>query len=191
MHAGIEHADSYTFNPHKWLFTNFDCNCFWVRDREPLVRTLTVNPEYLRNAATESGSVIDYRDWQVSLGRRFRALKLWFVLRHYGVEGLQTLVRHHVALAKQFEELVDAHPLLEMTVPRCLNLVCFHHVDGDQATQTMLAGCNATGRIFMTHTRLGERYVARMSIGQSWIQQQHLDTAWEIIRTNAELVAAG
>lgn len=185
MHEGLEEADSYTFNPHKWLFTNFDCNCTWVRDREPLVRTLTVMPEYLRNAATESGEVIDYRDWQVPLGRRFRALKLWFVLRHYGAEGLRELIRHHVALARTFESLVDAHPLLEVSTPRNLSLVCFHHVDGEEATRAMLEGCNATGRMFMTHTRLGDRYVARMSIGQSRITEEHLRNAWAIIEEQA------
>ena len=87
-HAGLEFADSYCFNPHKWMFTNFDCDCFYVADRKALIQTLSVLPEYLRNKATETGAVIDYRDWQIPLGRRFRALKLWFVIRHYGVEGL-------------------------------------------------------------------------------------------------------
>ena len=191
MHEGLEHADSFTFNPHKWLFTNFDCNCTWVRDREPLVRSLTVMPEYLRNAATESGAVIDYRDWQVPLGRRFRALKLWFVLRHYGAEGLQSLVRHHVALAERFERMVEEHPLLELSTPRSLSLVCFHHVDGDDATQAMLEGANATGRMFMTHTRLGDRYVARMSIGQARVEEEHVDAAWSIIDRMARDAAGG
>ena len=185
MHDGLEDADSYTFNPHKWLFTNFDCNCTWVRDREPLIRSLTVMPEYLKNAATDSGLVIDYRDWQVPLGRRFRALKLWFVLRHYGAEGLRSLIRHHVALAQLFEELVEAHPMLEISVPRALSLVCFHHVDGDDATKRMLEGCNRTGRMFMSHTRLGERYVARMSIGQSRVDRHHVESAWKIIDEQA------
>lgn len=189
MHKGIEHADSYTVNPHKWLFTNFDCNCFWVRDREPLVRTLTIMPEYLRNKATDSGEVIDYRDWQVPLGRRFRSLKLWFMLRHYGIEGLQELVRHHIELAGRFEHRVKEHPLLEMSVPRALNLVCFHHVEGDEATEAMLHGANETGKLYMTHTKLGDRYVARMSIGQSRVQQHHIDSAWEIIAREAERVS--
>ncbi len=97
---GVEHADSYSFNPHKWMFTNFDCDCFWVRRRRMLIEALSILPEYLRNEATSSGAVIDYRDWHVPLGRRFRALKLWFVIRHYGVEGLRYHVRRHVELAK-------------------------------------------------------------------------------------------
>jgi aromatic-L-amino-acid decarboxylase len=189
MHKGIEHADSYTMNPHKWLFTNFACNCFWVRDREPLVRSLTVMPEYLRNKATESGDVIDYRDWQVPLGRRFRALKLWFTLRHYGIEGLQELIRYHVGLAEEFEARVKEHPFLELSVPRALNLICFHHVDGDEATEAMLHSANETGKLFMSHTKLGDRYVARMSIGQSRVQQHHIDSAWEIISRAAEQVS--
>jgi aromatic-L-amino-acid decarboxylase len=96
-------ADSYAFNPHKWMFTNFDCDCFYVADRAALIRTLSVLPEYLRNKATESGAVFDYRDWQIQLGRRFRALKLWFVIRSYGIDGLQAFVREHIRLAQLFK----------------------------------------------------------------------------------------
>jgi aromatic-L-amino-acid/L-tryptophan decarboxylase len=102
LQDGVELADSYAFNPHKWMFTNFDCDCFWVADRAALIRSLSILPAYLRNQATESGAVIDYRDWHIQLGRRFRALKLWFVIRHYGVEGLQHHVREHVRLAQMF-----------------------------------------------------------------------------------------
>ena len=98
IHDGVELADSYCFNPHKWMFTNFDCTCFWVADRRALIDALSIMPDYLRNRASDSGEVIDYRDWHVPLGRRFRALKLWFVIRHYGVEGLRRHVRAHVAL---------------------------------------------------------------------------------------------
>ena len=106
IHDGLELADSYCFNPHKWMFTNFDCDCFYVADRKALIQTLSVLPEYLRNKATETGAVIDYRDWQIPLGRRFRSLKLWFVIRHYGVEGLRHHIRQHVALAQNFAEWV-------------------------------------------------------------------------------------
>ena len=105
LQAGLEFADSYCFNPHKWMFTNFDCDCFYVADRAVLINTLSVLPEYLRNQATESGAVIDYRDWHVPLGRRFRSLKLWFVIRHYGVEGLRHHVRRHIDLAQKFAQL--------------------------------------------------------------------------------------
>ena len=108
IHDGLEYADSYCFNPHKWMFTNFDCDCFYVADRATLIKTLSVLPEYLRNQATESGAVFDYRDWHVPLGRRFRALKLWFVIRHYGVEGLRHHIRRHIELAQQFAAWVAA-----------------------------------------------------------------------------------
>ena len=108
LFAGLELADSYCTNPHKWMFTNFDCDCFFVASRADLIRALSILPEYLRNQATESGAVIDYRDWQVPLGRRFRALKLWFVIRYYGVQGLQHHIRQHVALAQEFAGWVAA-----------------------------------------------------------------------------------
>src|SRR5277367_112962 len=127
LQNGVELADSYNFNPHKWMFTNFDCNCFWVADRKALIQTLSVLPEYLRNRATESGAVIDYRDWGIPLGRRFRSLKLWFVIRHYGVEGLRHHIRRHVKLAQQFANWVRADSRFELAAVPPLNLVCFRH----------------------------------------------------------------
>ena len=132
-HAGLEFADSYCFNPHKWMFTNFDCDCFYVADRKALVQTLSVVPEYLRNKASETGAVIDYRDWQIPLGRRFRALKLWFVIRHYGMEGLQYHIRQHVELAQQFARWVKSDDRFELAAPVPLNLVCFRHKGGDSS----------------------------------------------------------
>ena len=114
------------------MFTNFDCNCFYVADRKALIDTLSILPEYLRNQATESGEVFDYRDWHIPLGRRFRSLKLWFVIRHYGVEGLQFHVRHHIAMAQQFLEWVKQDERFEVAAPAPLNLVCFRHRGGDK-----------------------------------------------------------
>ena len=131
MHDGLELADSYCFNPHKWMFTNFDCSCFFVADRGPLIRALGIMPEYLKNQATQSGAVIDYRDWQVPLGRRFRALKLWFVLRWFGIAGIQERVRQHVALAQEFASWIQSDPRFELAAPAVLNLVCFRHCGGD------------------------------------------------------------
>src|SRR6202007_314253 len=125
IQAGVEPAASYCFNPPKWMFTNFDCDVFYVADRKALIQTLSVLPEYLRNQATESGAVIDYRDWQIPLGRRFRALKLWFVLRHYGVQGLQHHIREHVALAQEFAKWIRGDERFEIAAPAPLNLVCF------------------------------------------------------------------
>ena len=184
--TGLELADSFCFNPHKWMFTNFDCTAFYLRQRAPLIRALSILPEYLRNQATESGAVIDYRDWQVPLGRRFRALKLWFVIRWFGVEGLRQKIREHIALAQEFSAWVDADPLLERAAPAPLNLVCFRHRAGDEATQRMLDRLNRSGRLYLTHTRLGGRLTLRMSIGQTNTERQHVEEAWERIREAAE-----
>ncbi len=179
--AGLEHADSYVFNPHKWLFTTFDCSCLFVADRAPLIRALSILPEYLRNAASESGRVIDYRDWQVPLGRRFRALKLWFVLRWYGAEGLRHHVREHVRLAGELAGRIERDPRLALAAPARLNLVCFRHVDGDEATQRLHEALNATGRVYLTHTRLDDRYVVRAAVGTWTTEQRHVDALWDLI----------
>ncbi len=185
MNAGLEHADSYCFNPHKWMFTNFDCDCFWVADRGALLRSLSILPEYLRNAPTESGAVIDYRDWHIPLGRRFRALKLWFVIRHYGVEGLRHHVREHVAMAQEFAQWVDDDPDWELAAPAPLNLVCFRHRSGDAGTERIMNAVNADGRLFLTHTKLDGRYTIRMSIGQTHTERRHVEAAWAVLREAA------
>ncbi len=191
IHDGLELADSYCFNPHKWMFTNFDCDCFYVRDRAELVRTLSVLPEYLRNTATESGKVIDYRDWQIPLGRRFRALKLWFVIRHYGAEGLRALVREHVSLAQEFAQWVrDSREFLLLTDPP-LNLVCLRHVDGDERTQTILESINDSGRAFLTHTKLNGRYVIRVSIGGTRTGRRNVEALWRALCDRGEGVGKG
>ncbi|MDQ7088160.1 MAG: pyridoxal-dependent decarboxylase [Acidobacteriota bacterium] len=182
IHHGLEAAASYCFNPHKWMFTNFDCDCFYVADRRALVEALSVVPEYLRNRASESGRVIDYRDWQIPLGRRFRALKLWFVIRHYGVEGLRHHVRRHVELARDFAEWIEAHPDLELAAPCRLNLVCFRHREGDAASERLLDRLNASDQLYLTHTRLNDRFVLRMSIGQTHTEERHVDVAREAIQ---------
>ena len=186
LHADLDYADSYCFNPHKWLFTNFDCDCFYVADRFELVSTLSVLPEYLRNRATESGEVIDYRDWQIPLGRRFRALKLWFVLRHYGERGLQHHIRQHISWTERFAQIVCDHPDFDISIPPSLNLVCFYHRGGDEFTKNLLDAVNATGKLFVTHTTFGGRYSIRFCIGQTNTQWHHIESAWELIRNTAE-----
>jgi aromatic-L-amino-acid decarboxylase len=186
---GVELADSFCFNPHKWMFTNFDCDCFWVADRAPLIHSLSILPEYLKNAATASGAVIDYRDWHVQLGRRFRALKLWFVIRHYGVEGLRFHVRRHVELAQRFVAWVEADPDFELAAPAPLNLVCFRHRAGDQRNQALLDRLNQGGRIFLTHTKIDGRLALRMSIGQTHTEARHVEGAWQLIRATARELA--
>jgi aromatic-L-amino-acid/L-tryptophan decarboxylase len=181
IQGGLELADSYCFDPHKWMFTNFDCDCFFVADREPLIRTLSILPEYLRNQASESGAVIDYRDWQIPLGRRFRALKLWMVIRHYGAEGLQHHVRRHVELGQELASWVRADPRFEVVAPVPLNLVCFKHRQGDAATQAVMDHVNGSGRAFLSHTRLRDELVLRVCVGQSQTEARHVRALWELI----------
>jgi len=188
LQNGVELADSYTFNPHKWMFTNFDCNCFWVADRKALIQTLSILPEYLRNQATESGAVIDYRDWHIQLGRRFRSLKLWFVIRHYGVEGLQHHIREHVRLAQQFADWVRNDDRFELAAPAPLNLVCFRHNSGDAANQTIMDRVNRSGDLYLTHTKLNGKLTLRLCVGQTNTQARHVEKAWNRIREEAARV---
>lgn len=185
MHRGVELADSYAFNPHKWMFTNFDCTAFYVRDRKALIDSLSVVPEYLRNQASDEGSVIDYRDWHVPLGRRFRALKLWFVIRHYGVEGLQSLIRQHIAWTQEFASWLAADPRFEIVAPHPLNLVCFRLKKGDAASEQLLKTLNASGKLFLSHTKLKGNYVLRFCIGQTRTERHHVEAAWQAIREAA------
>jgi aromatic-L-amino-acid decarboxylase len=182
---GIEHADSYCFNPHKWMFTNFDCDCFYVADRKALINTLSILPEYLKNRATESGAVFDYRDWQIPLGRRFRSLKLWFVIRHYGVEGLQFHVRQHVEIAHEFACWVQQDARFELAAPVPLNLVCFRYRGSDDDNQRLMDRLNQSGELYLTHTRLGGQFVLRFCVGQTNTTCQHVERAWQRIQQEA------
>ncbi len=182
IHQGIDACDSYCVNPHKWMLTGFDCDCFWVADRDALTRALSIMPGYLDNAATASGAVIDYRDWQVPLGRRFRALKLWAVLRYYGVEGVQALVRRHVALCQELCSWIDADPRFEIVAPHPFNLVCFRHVGGDDASRRLLERANASGQLYMSHCQLDGRYTLRLCVGQAHTERDHVAEAWALLQ---------
>ena len=186
LQNGVELADSYSFNPHKWMFTNFDCNCFWIAVRKALIQTLSILPEYLRNQATESGAVIDYRDWHIQLGRRFRSLKLWFVIRHYGIEDLLHHVREHVRLAQQFAGWVRDDDRFELAAPVPLNLVCFRHKAGDEANQTIMDRLNRSGDLFLTHTKLNGKMTLRLCVGQTHTQARHVEQAWKRICEEVE-----
>src|ERR1700675_3221109 len=186
-HDGVEFADSYCFNPHKWMFTNFDCNVFYIADRKHLIQTLSVLPEYLRNQATESGAVIDYRAWHIQLGRRFRSLKLWFVIRHYGIEGLQHHIREHVRLAQRFAAWVRDDSRFELAAPAQLNLVCFRLRAGDrtyqdQANQLLMERLNHSGDLYLTHTKLDGKFTLRFCVGQTNTQARHVERAWQRIQ---------
>ncbi len=188
IHHGLELAESYAFNPHKWMFTNFDCSCFFVADKMALISALSILPEYLRNTASASGAVTDYRDWQIPLGRRFRALKLWFVIRHYGVEGLRHHIRRHVELAQQFAAWVEADQRFMLAMPPPLNLVCFRHRGGDDENQALLDALNRSGKLYLSHTRLQGRLTLRFCVGQTYTELPHVRNAWRHIQETAQLL---
>ncbi|MFB4319504.1 aminotransferase class I/II-fold pyridoxal phosphate-dependent enzyme [Actinomadura sp. 21ATH] len=187
-----EHADSYSTNPHKWLLTNFDCNLLYLADPEPMVGALSILPEYLRNAASASGEVIDYRDWQIPLGRRFRALKLWSVIRWYGAEGLREHVRTGVRLAGELASWIEADPGFEVRPDRPFGLVCFRPRweglppdEADAATLRLMERLNDSGALYLTHTRAGGRVLLRMAIGAPATRDAHVRDAWRRIRDEA------
>ncbi len=181
LQDGVELVDSYTFNPHKWMMVNFDCNVLWVADRTPLIDTMSILPPYLRNEASESGAVIDYRDWHVPLGRRFRALKLWWVIRSYGVEGIRSFVRSHVQLADDFASRIEADDRFELIAPHPFALVSFVHTDGSDATRELAAALNDSGDVAVTPSVIGDRWFIRVSIGQTYTERSHVDRLWELI----------
>lgn len=186
MLEGIERADSVCFNPHKWLLTNFDCDCFWVQDRAWLQQALSVTPEYLRNRASDAGAVVDFRDWQVPLGKRFRALKLLYVMRHYGRSGFEAHVRAHVEAAQWLESQVRASEQYELAAPRTTSLVCMRHRAGDEATRRVHEAVNASGRAFVSHTTLPDesgamRYVLRVAIGGTYTTIEDVRALWQLL----------
>jgi aromatic-L-amino-acid/L-tryptophan decarboxylase len=186
IHAGVaEFADSYATNPHKWLLTALDFDACYVADRGALTGALSVLPEYLRNGASESGAVVDYRDWQVPLGRRFRALKLWAVIRWYGAAGLREHIRHSVALAQQFASRVGTDERFEVLAPHPLSLICFRLRGDDSANRELLDAVNATGRVFLSHTKVRGAFALRLAIGGTATRGEHVAAAWALLSEHA------
>jgi aromatic-L-amino-acid decarboxylase len=191
MSDGIELADSVVINPHKWLMTNFDCSAYFVRDPAALVRTMTILPDYLKT--TETSPVNNYRDWGIALGRRFRALKLWFVFRHYGRAGLQQKIRHDIALAQELASSISAQTDFELLAPVPLNVLCFRYHPPDvtdievlnRMNACLLEALNQTGRLFLSHTTLNGAYVLRLCIGQTNVTRRHATEAWALIQEKA------
>jgi aromatic-L-amino-acid decarboxylase len=181
LHDGLNAADSYATNPHKWLLTNFDCDAFYTVDRAALLGALSILPEYLRNATSESGAVIDYRDWHVPLGRRFRALKLWAVIRWYGAQGLREHIRTHVALAQDFAAKVAADERFEIVAPHPLSLVTFRLREGDEATLALMNRVNASGAAYVTHTTVNGVAALRFAVGSPLTEQRHVDAVWRVL----------
>jgi aromatic-L-amino-acid decarboxylase len=190
MMTSAEDIDSFVVNPHKWMATNFDCTAYFVRDVGALIRTFEIQPEYLRTRADTE--VRNYRDWGIQLGRRFRALKLWFVMRAFGREGLQAMLRRHIALGRWLADRIDEHPSFERLAPAPLNCVCFRWLPPNQrdearietANEQLLAAIQDSGRLYITHTRLGGRFALRIVPGQTDVEHRHVEEAWHIL-TNA------
>jgi len=185
VNDGVDRADSYATNPHKWMGVNFDCTLFWTADRAALLGALSILPEYLRSHAAESGRAIDYRDWQVPLGRRFRALKLWFTIRLDGIESIRERIRRDVALTQELAAWAGDDTRFEIVAPHPLNLLCLRVAgDGDAATDALIDGINAAGDAHVTRTALAGDSVLRVSIGARTTERRHVKALWaEIART--------
>jgi aromatic-L-amino-acid decarboxylase len=163
--SGVEGADSIVFNPHKWLGVQFDCAAHFLRDPAPLVRTLAIRPEYLKTHGADG--IINYSEWSVPLGRRFRALKIWFVLRHYGLEGLRQRIRNHVLWSQALAAQIDADPRFEIVTEPVLSLFTFRLKGADDAAQQAFVNrINDDGRIYLTQTRVADGVVIRFQAGQ-------------------------
>lgn len=182
LNDGLELADSYGTNPHKWMGVTFDCNLFYTADRASLLGALSILPEYLRTAAAETGAVIDYRDWQVPLGRRFRALKLWFTLRTDGVAPAQAMIRNHVAWTAQLADWAASDDRFEIVAPHPLNLLCLALRAGDEATAELVERANASGKMMVTRTVLDGRTALRFSIGARSTTLDDVRAGWELLR---------
>ena len=188
MIKGIEYADSFVFNPHKWLFTNFDCSAFFIKDKLSLLRTLQLVPEYLRTQ--NQGQVNDYCDWGIPLGRRFRALKLWFVLRSFGLESLQAKLRQHISLAQELAQQILQEEQFELMAPVTMNLVCFRlkpkgvedQADLNRINETLLKKINTSGKAYMSHTKINGSFTIRMVIANTYVERRHVEQAWKLVQ---------
>ncbi|SMD32708.1 aromatic-L-amino-acid decarboxylase [Reichenbachiella faecimaris] len=193
MIKGIEKAHSLVFNPHKWMFTNFDCTVYYIKDEGTLIKTFEILPEYLKTSTR--GHVKDYRDWGVPLGRRFRALKLWFVIRDFGIEGIQTRLREHISYAQWFANQVVENENFELVIEPALNVVCFRMTTPekaedqlDQLNAELIGAINDSGEAYLTHTKVNGKYTLRMVIGQTYVQKHHIEKTWRLIQNKANLL---
>lgn len=190
MIEGKESIDSFVFNPHKWMFTNFDCSAYFVKDAGSLIQTFEILPEYLKTRTR--GQVNDYRDWGIPLGRRFRALKLWFVIRSFGLEGLRKKVRNHISYAEWLADRVKEHQTFELTAPVSLNTICFRYRPENldekslnDINEKLNHKLNDTGKIYLTHTRINGRYSLRMVTSQTNVEMENIKKAWTLITESA------
>ena len=183
---GLENVDSYVFNPHKWMFTNFDASVYFVKDKAALINTFSETPEYLKTK--EDQQVNNYRDWGVPLGRRFRALKLWFVIRSFGVNGLQEKIKLHLELSQQFKRWVEQSSGFKLMAPVPLNTICFRHTIENKSkdelnflNEQLLEKINATGKAYLTHTKLNGWFTLRLVVGQTNVTLRHVQKVWKLI----------
>ncbi len=188
MQKGLEYAESYLFNPHKWMLTNFDCSCLFIKNRKHLISALSIMPEYLKTESSNEDKVIDYRDWQIPLGRRFRSLKLWAVIRYYGIDGLQNYIRSHIDLTQKFLSWVINDENFEVIAPAPLNLVCFRAKGSNKLNELLLRYINNSGEIFITHTKLNDLFTLRFCVGQTHTDIEHIKLAWKLIKGGLEKI---
>ncbi len=193
MSQGMELADSMVFNPHKWLFVNFDCSLYYVKDPKALTKAYSITPEYLKTDTDDE--VNNYRDWHIQLGRRFRSLKLWFMLRSYGAENLRSIIRNHCEWAEWLKGEIESHPDFEILAPVSVNLLCFRFNNGrmneeqlNAFNEKLLKKVNATGKIFITHTKLNGKYTLRLVGGHPELTKDHLKRAWEVIMEQTQTI---
>lgn len=194
MSEGMDTADTFVFNPHKWMFVHFDCSAYFVRDSQALLRTMSIAPEYLRTPQDEQ--VNNYRDWGIPLGRRFRALKLWFVLQYYGISGLQNILRRQISLIRSLEQRMREDGRFDILAPVRFTLICFrYHPPGlndeiqlNRINEQLLQQLNDSGRIFLSHTKINGKYTLRFVPGNLHLSEAHVRQAWEIIRTAAKTI---
>ncbi|KMZ74011.1 putative Tyrosine decarboxylase (or alternatively Aromatic aldehyde synthase) [Zostera marina] len=192
---GVEYADSFGMNPYKWLLTNFNGSCLWVKDQRDLVNSLGTNPEYLANKISRENKFVDFKDMEIPLGRRFRSLKLWMVFRLYGAENLKEHIRNHIKLARQFEELVRSDNRFEIVCPTLFSLVCFRLLPrneddgGYELNSELLDAVNSTGKLFFTHTIISGKYIFRFSIGATLTEERHIRESWKVIQNQATIIS--
>jgi len=196
MLDGSEYIDSFVFNPHKWMFTNFDCSAYFVKDAATLIRTFEILPEYLKTRTR--GKVNDYRDWGVPLGRRFRAVKLWSVIRSYGLSGLQEKIRYHIDIAAKLADSISAEPDFELLAPVVISVVCFRYKPSgfkedqiNSINEKLNHMLNDSGKIYLSHTVLNGKYTLRMVTAQTNVSLEHVEKAWILIRESARNMSHG
>ncbi len=187
LREGLDLADSFVFNPHKWMMVNFDCSVYYVKDKQALIQTFEILPEYLKTKT--HGEVNDYRDWGVQLGRRFRALKLWFVIRTYGVDGIRKVIRSHCEYGSWFAEQVRQDPNFELITPPQLNVVVLRYVDPsksleelNQLNESRLQSINSSGKAFLSHTKVKGIYAIRVVLGQTNLSQKQTEDLWDMLK---------